>query len=679
MNRVIIPVMATREPIERRSFLAMLAAAGAGVVGWPSIGCAQTATTSTSEAAPAERPATIVEGYFRKILAGFVKNAAATSTDRSFAVCDFPGGTKLKTCCTPSGKTYVSVARMLPAMAEMCRRPNVDPRAADELRQILAAVYRHAFDPNHPDYWGEPPADRATQRTVESALVAMALHRIGEEFVGALSSAERANVNRWLDSCVRVPERQTNHAWFTAINQAVRLELSRTFHEFRGDEGWMLDDLAALDALFIPGNGGWYTDFPGLHIYDYYNFWVFANFPLFWARIIGARYPEWDAKFRQRVAEFLKDTPYFFAADGSHPLFGRSLIYRWALLSPMVLGYQMKLWPYSPGLLRRIVTRSLDWHWRHGAYDADAGKLRETYTPQGTPDVKEAYVDNGHPYWAMQAFTMLSLTVDDPLWTAPEERLPVEQGDFVRRFEGPRMILSGTKSSGQIKWVQARGVHRRDYYRDKYTKFSYSTHFPFNVILEKDRAPWDQALVLRNTKTGHCAGRAGVTDGMLLDDGVETKWWIVLDEVRFDVVSRIRLTGEYEDRTHTISAPPNWTAGDVQVLEGSAALGLEADQEPIVRAGPDGASQILSSQRSGYTIVTWSIDGFDKTIAAASTFGEDRRQRATTNLIYPRCAVNTLTAVLSARPLTVRSLHYATPRPADLEGLFAGARAIIHR
>src|SRR5438552_3778733 len=75
-----------------------------------------------------------IEDFFLQILRGFLKNAAATSKD--FTVCDYPDGTKLKGCCTPSGKTYVSVARMLPAMAEWIgsgRATNID---GQDLRRV---------------------------------------------------------------------------------------------------------------------------------------------------------------------------------------------------------------------------------------------------------------------------------------------------------------------------------------------------------------------------------------------------------------------------------------------------------------------------------------------------------------------------------------------------------------
>ena len=217
---------------------------------------------------------------------------------------------------------------MLPAIAEYVAgtaaggrgsvRAAVDGAPVD-LRDILLSIYRTAFDPKHSDYWAEPPKDKPTQRTVESSLVALALARLGPDFVSKLSSQERANVNRWLASCTVVPERTNNHAWFTAVNQATRLKLGKTFPEFKGDEAWMLDDLRAMDVLAENAKGGWYSDDPELTVYDYYNFWTFGNFPLFWSRIAGDLYPDWDAKLRARAKDFLQNTPYYFAADGSPP------------------------------------------------------------------------------------------------------------------------------------------------------------------------------------------------------------------------------------------------------------------------------------------------------------------------------------------------------------------------
>jgi len=83
--------------MRRRDFLKVSAGAIAGAVMGPRVAAGQ-ATTAASAMSSYD----MVESYFLKILGGFLKNAAATSSD--YTVCDFPEGTKLGSCCTPSGK-----------------------------------------------------------------------------------------------------------------------------------------------------------------------------------------------------------------------------------------------------------------------------------------------------------------------------------------------------------------------------------------------------------------------------------------------------------------------------------------------------------------------------------------------------------------------------------------------
>src|SRR3954471_6894409 len=110
---------------------------------------AQTTTTSkatyfaTEAKSETQALSESARSFADAIIAGFLRNAEATS--KEFVVCDYPGGTKLKSCCTPSGKTYVSVARMLPVLVESADRRH---------RAVLVSVFAHAFDPQHPDFWG---------------------------------------------------------------------------------------------------------------------------------------------------------------------------------------------------------------------------------------------------------------------------------------------------------------------------------------------------------------------------------------------------------------------------------------------------------------------------------------------------------------------------------------------
>lgn len=638
--------------LDRRDFLTLT---GAAVVG-----AATSALLPGSLAAAASGPAPHhrFDAYALALLAGFVRNARRTAP--GYAVCDYPGGTLVPSCVTPSGKTYVSVARILPLLGEWLAadRPTsiqVDGEAVD-LRDVALSIFRNAFDPAFPHFWGYAPTDRKTQRSVEAALVADALWRMRVPVLGRLTSRERANVQRWLASCTSVPERENNHAWFHCVNQAVRLRLSERWPEFHGDESWMRADLAALDALFVRGQDGWYSDSPQIPIYDYYNFWTFANFPLIWSAVAGERHPEWDARFKGRVRLFLEKAPYFFAADGSQPWFGRSLLYRWAALSPLVLGYRQGVWPHSAGLLRRIVRLNLSYHWQLGAFDATDGKLRETFSRDGTPAVRDFYIDNGSPYWATLGMLMYAIPATDPFWTAPEEPLPIERGDFTVRFEGPRMMVVGTRASGQVRWVQARAQPKSWRYRDHYTKLVASSHFPFNIIQADRRAPWDAAVVLRDRTTGDVAGRVGVLDGELLDDGVQTRWFAEIAGRRIEVVSRVRIVGEFERRTHTLTDPEALRDLDVEMLEGSHALGFGDGGHAVLRHG---AWTGLRAPRTGHLVAAWRGPGWASS-AVSEWFDESRDRRV--NLVWPRQAVVTLAVPLS-RAGEVTSVHYASPRP----------------
>lgn len=603
------------------------------------------------------------------ITRGFLTNARKTSPN--LALCDYSEGTKLPSCMAPSEHTYVSVARMLPALASAVASDHAFLQESAALERahllgVLKQIFQHASDPSDPDYWGEARTDKADQRQVEASLVAWSLWLLGSSFISQLRSEDRTNIQNWLAGCTRVAERKHNHAWFSALNQAVRLDLSRQFKEFSGDEEWMLADLQALDSMAVAD--GWYNDYPDMQVFDYYNFWTYASHFLLWNEVIGARYPELRDKFAGRLRSFLEKTPCFFGANGSHVLFGRSLIYRWAVLTPLVLAYRQKLWPHSPGLLRRIIRRNLEFHAGLKPYDRKLGKLRETYSQSGTADVRENYVDNGHPYWCMQAFTMFLIPEKDPLFHAKEELLPIERADF--RIDYPRlgMGLSGCAKSGQVQWFQTRNVHKATY-RDKYIKFAYSSHFPFNAVAAKDKCPWDSTLVFRDPLTGETSGRGAVHCGELRDGRFISWWTSRLGDMCFEVESCVEVDGEFQLRTHRIVAPTEAVLSGIEILEGSYPLGLEGDETAQKKSGHGFLMQ--RSRNSGYVVASWSGNGYGDP--------EPAQGLEKANLIYARNAVNTLRAVITMPGLELSSVHYASPRPLGMAALQQKARELLSR
>jgi hypothetical protein len=284
-------------------------------------------------------------------------------------------------------------------------------------------------------------------------------------------------------------------------------------------------------------------------------------------------------------------------------------------------------------LLRTIVRKQLEFHWNLGCYDAEKGKLRESYSRDGTPAAREPYIDNGHPYWTMLGFAFFGIKPSDPFWTAPEEPLPVEKGDFVEKFDGPRFLLSGTKRTGEVRWVMSQNAAKREPYRDKYSKFTWSSHFGFNSIGDKDKVPPDQALVFRNIENGVCATRApaGVTEGKLLDDGVETTWFAQLGDWKITVVSRVRVMGEFEQRTHQVTAPTE-AAGKVEIVEGSYAKPVD---------GPE-------------LVQLWPVQGYDRIEPAMLDMA---------NLVHAKVSFQQAIGKLSGPQVTVALISYASPKP----------------
>lgn len=584
---------------------------------------------------------------FQEIRNGFLISARKTSP--SLAVCEFPDATVTKGFLARSGLSTAAVTRMLPALAAWAKTSG-DPKDLDIVRRIFLG----ACDPAGEHYWMPANAQRNDQRQVESSIVAWSLWLLRDEILTTLSGAERRNISNWLASCTRVPVRFNNWAWFTALNLAVRQDLSAKWPEFAGDEQFMLDDLKALDAM--AGADGWYNDGVRGQGYDYYNSWVFASHYLYWNQIAGKRYPRWAERFQYRLDEWLKTFPHFFATDGGHVLYGRSLIYRWAVLTPLILAYLQKSWPHPPALLKRLVRGNVERLWELGAFDSGRGKLRESISAEGTPRICETYIGGGDVYWGMQAFSMFLIPPSDEFWTGPEAPLPVERAGYSLPLKGPGLLIAGARPSGHVRLIQARSTRLDAMYRDKYNKFAYSSHFPFCVNWEKSRAPWDNTLLLFDATTGETITRGEFRDSQVSADRVETTYPLGNLRVRTIIV----VDEEWEGRVHyLIDAAPlsGWV-----LREGSYPLGFSAADRPEQKTGPGWIS--VRNPRTACLAATWRLAGWH-TLEAWAGSGE--------NTVHPRYVINSLTTETGRDRRVLASVHYASPKPIRWKDIMDGA------
>jgi hypothetical protein len=624
----------------RREFLTLLPASAAAQRG-----------KKKNEPPPPPPPGKLVENFFVEILRGYLANAQKTSP--SMAVVEYPNATITKSFLAKSGLSPTGVTRMMPALAAwVAGKRQPDSGALD----ALVKAFRNGTDPESPDYWLPNPGTQ-NQRQVESSVVAWSLWTARDQILPVLTPKERKNVSNWLDSCTKVPVRGNNWAWFTAVNLAVRTRLSETYPEFHGDEQFLLDDLKVLDSM-ATGDSGWYNDgFKG-QAYDYYNSLVFASHFLYWNALLGSRYPKWSQRFTDRLTRYLETAPYFFAGHGGHVLYGRSLIYRWGVLTPLVLAYQQKLWPHSPGLLRRIVQRNILFHADLGALDAQAGKLRESYTSQGTTDIRETYIDGGHPYWGMQAFAFWTIPDDDPFWTAPEEPLPVEKSDFAIALPGPGLLVAGTKGSGQVRLYNARSTRTDTHYRDKYNKFVYSSHFPFAVNHIKDKPTLDNTIILRNTVTGEIASRGEITATNVEAEKVELDYSITLGGVKASIHTEIRWHREFESRQHLVTV----TGGPLESLE------IVEGGSPYSATPISINPQALQPHWPEIHLKVYNVRGWRSS----------RAEDATGSVFYNAHKVQVVTAPLE-RSMNLGAIRYQSPKALPKDKVDDEARMLISR
>lgn len=644
--------------MQRREFLAAL----------PCAAIAQ----NTQDAPPLSA---VAEAFFLDIARGYCTSLAKTSD--SYAVIEYPDATVTRSFLAKSGKSATGVTRMLPALAAWIaskRQPgilHIDGKQYD-LLDVAGSAIVNGTNPASKDYWGEAPADADNQRQVEASVVAWSAWLLRDTLLPQLSTAERRNLDAWLASCTRREVRRNNWAWFTAVNHAARMALKDRFDEFSYDYSSMFEDLKALDSMYA--GQGWYNDDKPHSAFDYYNSWVFASHFLYWNAMVGSRFPEWSALFLNRVKEYLATAPLFFGANGSHILYGRSLIYRFGVLTPLALGYMERAWPHDSGLLHRIVRGNLAFHRENNGLDQTAGRLRETYSDRGAVDIREPYIDGGHPYWGMQAFSMFLIGRDDPFWMGSGTPLPVERKDFTQELESPGMVLTGHRNSGQVKMLQGRSSRTDVHYRDKYNKLSYSSHFPFNIVQRDDICPWDNAVVLRDKHRRRSVGRGELTKGRLLPGGIEIAYGIEYKGMKIDVRSTVLAFGEFEARLHRVIAPAELEPG-MEIAEGSSALGIEA----IDDAGhiATDLSSIVRNRRNGYLIASWAGPGWQG-VGAAGDFGAADTNGS--NVIWPFMEVNTLWAPL-VKPgaIILQSVHYASPKPLPNAQLHATASKLMTR
>jgi hypothetical protein len=360
---------------------------------------------------------------------------------------------------------------------------------------------RAGTDPGSPHAWPLPGA--LPQARVEACSIALGLHLTRPWIWDRLPPAGQERIVAWLGTAAGRPYVQNNWVWFQIVTQ--------TFLRSAGGP-WSAADIDSALALHesLYRGGGWYSD-GHARSYDHYVGWALHVYPLLWADMAGPWCPaELRERWRERLSRFLGDAVLLVGGDGSPLLQGRSLVYRFTAAAPFWMGAITGATTLPPGLIRRVCGGMLGHFHGHGV-PAENGLLTLGWHREW-PAMKQDYSGPGSPYWAAKGMLGLLLPADHPVWTAPEEPLPVERADTGAAFAAPGWLVSGSRADGIVRVVNhgtdhaEPGARRSD--APLYARLGYSTATLPPLGAAAVASPPDNAVTILDD-TGIAAHRSG--------------------------------------------------------------------------------------------------------------------------------------------------------------------------
>ena len=277
---------------------------------------------------------------------------------------------------------------------------------ADDFLRIYRKGLASGTDPESPEYWGDP--NDYDQLFVEMAALACAILETPESVWEPLTDDEKANLAKWLDNINHYECSHSNWQFFCILVNCALKKRGMPYNKEQLELG-----LARIDSYY--DTHGWYFDGKG-GIKDYYNGFAIVFYSLLYAMTMQQDDPARCEKFRARACKFAQDFIYWFDENGAAVAYGRSQTYRFAQAAFFSLCAAAELPVFTPGIIKGIVTRHLDW-WAVQPITDNGGVLTIGYAYPNLM-MSENYNAPGSPYWCMKAFAFLMLPAAHPFCIA---------------------------------------------------------------------------------------------------------------------------------------------------------------------------------------------------------------------------------------------------------------------
>lgn len=282
-----------------------------------------------------------------------------------------------------------------------------------QFRQQALLCIEQATNPASPDYM---LFDRGGQPLVDAAFLAHAIVRAPTALAAAMDEQTRKHLADAFRASRKIAACNTNWLFFTAMVEAGLHVLGEDYDIMR-----VLNALRSFQEWYV--GDGTYGDGPDFH-WDYYNSFVIQPMYVDLVNLFAEENPEIAAmreNVNRRAARYASVLERMIGPDGSYPIVGRSICYRFGafqMLAQAALEHTLEshLPPASvrcglTAVIRRVMSSP-------DMFD-EQGFLRPgVYGYQ--PELAEGYINIGSLYLCSAVFLPLGLTPDDPFWADPD-------------------------------------------------------------------------------------------------------------------------------------------------------------------------------------------------------------------------------------------------------------------
>lgn len=325
----------------------------------------------------------------------------------------------------------------------------------------------NGVNPNYRYFWGRI---KTSQVIVECSAIALSLLINRENMWDSLTQKSRSNLISLLKSNCGIKIPDNNWVWFRILHLLSLELLNGDNHRAEIEES-----LKKVSAMYY--SDGWYLDgIPkkGFLCLDYYNAYAMHFYALIFAWLQDGRYAGYAEDIKEKARFFFNSYKEFFSPGTHPPLFGRSMIYRFACVAPWPLGILMKCCDVPVANVKNLLKDTVNAYLKRGITGKDNTLHFGAYGQQ--PLAGERYSGGSSPYWSFKAFSALLLPENHVFWKIREEK-PKEEAGAYTAAKGSICILRADKS--HVILINSNIRHGR--YGLKYNKFAYSNMFPLNL------------------------------------------------------------------------------------------------------------------------------------------------------------------------------------------------------